>query len=279
MRKLALIVSPLVALAALAPLAARRRSDARVGREVMSLLSQPPAVRVGPAERRARWAGLPDPVRRYLQYAVADSAPPIRTAHLRHGGTFRTAPDASWFPIEGEQYFTVGTPGFVWHAILRPVPFFWIEARDRVEAGRGQMLVKALSVFTLADARGPEIDQGATLRWLGECAWFPYALVGDAVRWEPMGDRSARATIAQHGLPVSAVFDFDAEGKLTGLRAERYRDLGGGAAALTPFIGRYADYREFGGFRVPASVEVSWVLDDGEFTYARFAVTAIEYNV
>jgi hypothetical protein len=78
---------------------------------------------------------------------------------------------------------------------------------------------------------------------------------------------------------VSAVFDFDAEGKLTGLRAERYRDLGGGAAALTPFIGRYADYREFGGFRVPASVEVSWVLDEGEFTYARFTVTAIEYNV
>jgi hypothetical protein len=42
--------------------------------------------------------------------------------------------------------------------------------------------------------------------------------------------------------------------------------------------GRYADYREFNGFRVPASVEVTWELENGPFSYARFGITALDYN-
>ena len=60
---------------------------------------------------------------------------------------------------------------------------------------------------------------------------------------------------------------------------ERYRDVGGGKRVLTPWVGRCSGYREFGYFRVPAHVEVAWVMDGVEFTYARFDLTAIEYNV
>jgi hypothetical protein len=63
------------------------------------------------------------------------------------------------------------------------------------------------------------------------------------------------------------------------IRGERYRDVGGGKPALTPWVGRCSGYREFGLFRVPAHVEVAWVVEDVEFAYARFDVTAIEYNV
>jgi len=36
---------------------------------------------------------------------------------------------------------------------------------------------------------------------------------------------------------------------------------------------------EFDGFRVPSSVEVTWNLPEGPFSYARFHITALEYNV
>jgi hypothetical protein len=62
------------------------------------------------------------------------------------------------------------------------------------------------------------------------------------------------------------------------VRAERYRDVGG-KAVLTPWTGRYGDYREFGGFRVPASVEVAWDLEKEPFSYARFRITTLQYNV
>ena len=89
------------------------------------------------------------------------------------------------------------------------------------------MLIKVYSLFTLADARSPEIDQGARLRWLAECVWLPYGFVGDGIAWEPIDGRSARATLLGDGLPVSAVVEIDEEGKLTCIRGDRYRDLGG----------------------------------------------------
>ena len=37
-------------------------------------------------------------------------------------------------------------------------------------------------------------------------------------------------------------------------------------------------YREFGGFRIPTAVDVSWKLEGGPFSYARFKVTSLEYK-
>ena len=268
----------LFGVAALVALVGRQRFRGRVTADVTTLLSDAGAS-VGSDQLNLRWDALPEPVRRYLRYAIREGAPATRTARLRHDGLFRTKPNQRWFRIEGEQYFTVARPGFVWNASIRPAPFLWIEARDHLMAGRGNMLVKLVSTISIADARGAEIDQGASLRWLAECAWFPYAYVGTQVEWEPIDARSVRATLRHDGLPVSAVLEIDDDGKLAQLRAERYRDVGGGKAVRTPWTGRYGDYREFNGFRVPSSVEVTWELEEGPFSYARFRVTGLEYNV
>lgn len=139
------------------------------------------------------------------------------------------------------------------------------------------MLVKLISLFGI-DASGPEIDQGAQLRWRAESAWFPYAFVGNQIRWEAIDHDSARATLLSEGLPVSALFEIDDDGKLASIRADRYCDVGRGRAVLTPWSGRYSDYRLFNGFLVPSYVEVAWELESGSFAYARFQVTVLEYN-
>jgi hypothetical protein len=262
----------------LAPLAGRYLFRKRVARDITTLLSTTMSS-VGPQLLAARLDSLPEPVRRYLRFAIQDGAPATRTVRLEHGGTFRTKPDQPWLPIRGVEYFTAATPGFVWSASISPAPLVWIDARDRLHDRRGNMLVKLESLFTIADARGPEIDQGASLRWLAEAVWFPYAFVGDAIHWEPVSGEAARVTLVQEGVPVAATVEFDAEGRLALIRGERYRDIRGGKAVLTPWVGRCGAYREFGRFRVPAQIEVAWVLDGLEFAYARFDVTAIEYNV
>ncbi len=60
--------------------------------------------------------------------------------------------------------------------------------------------------------------------------------------------------------PVAATVEFDAEGRMVLNRGERLRDVGGSKAVLTPWVGRYGGYGEFGHFRVPAQIEVAWVL-------------------
>jgi hypothetical protein len=117
------------------------------------------------------------------------------------------------------------------------------------------------------------------MRWLAETMWFPAALAGKEIGWEAIDAHSARATLLDGGSPVNVVFEFDDEGKISSLRAQRYFDAGGGRFVLTPWLGRAGDYRELGGIRVPTSVEVSWGLASGEFTYARFHVNALEANI
>ena len=131
----------------------------------------------------------------------------------------------------------------------------------------------------MSDASGPEIDQGSRLRWLGEAVWFPYGFVSDEVWWEAVDGRSAKVTLRPNGVAVTAVAEFDDDGKLTAFRADRYRDVGRGKAVLTPWVVRCDRYQTFGGFRVPTSIEIRWILSEGEFESIRFRVTSVEYNV
>ena len=158
-------------------------------------------------------------------------------------------PSSRWFRVDGEEYFTIARPGFVWNASLWPAPPVWIEARDSLLSNRGEMLIKVYSLFTIADARSAEIDQGARLRWLAECVWLPYGFIGSGIAWEPIDGRSARATLLDDGLPVSAVVEIDEEGKLTCIRGDRYKGFGGrkiGSHALVrallrlPFLRRFS---------------------------------------
>ena len=146
----------------------RRPFRPRVSAEVHNLFSASTAG-VGPMQLSARWETLPEPVCRYLRYAISEGAPEIRTARLRHEGFMRTGPNARWMPVCGEEQFTVARAGFVWNAWIRPIPPVWIEGRDSYLADQGEMLVRLYSRFTIAHARGPQTDQASKLRWLAEC--------------------------------------------------------------------------------------------------------------
>jgi hypothetical protein len=228
---------------------------------------------------RTRLATLPAPVRRYLEKALGSCERPVRSVRLRHGGTFRTSLDGKWLPIRGEQYFATDPPGFIWWGRIALMPGLWVEARDRSVGGTGNMLVRAESTFTLADVHGPELDQGALLRLLGEMVWFPTSFLDERyITWTALDERRATATLRVGGREVSGVYEFGDERLPTAFRAERYRDLGGGRSALTPFIGESEDFREEGGVLVPHRMTARWHVGPEAVPYARFVVERFEYD-
>ena len=253
------------------------RFGRRVASEAAALLRRP-----GQAAAIDRGAldNLPPPVRRYIRKAIAARDRGIRTVRLRHGGTFRPSIEGSWLPIRGEQYFTTSPPGFIWWGRVRLVPGVWIDARDRSIAGAGNMLVSAESTFTLADSTGPQLDQGALLRLLGEMTWFPTALLDERyVRWSPIDDRQALAVLAVNRREVSGVFTFGPDDLPSTFSAERYRDVGKGEAVLTPFEGRTSDFREVNGMLVPYSMVAAWRIEGRFIEYVRWSVERIDYDV
>jgi hypothetical protein len=160
------------------------------------------------------------------------------------------------------------------------MPGVWIDARDRSIAGAGNMLVSVESTLTLADSKGPRLDQGALLRLLGEMAWFPTALLDERyVRWSPIDDRHARAVLTVNSQEVSGVFAFGPDDLPTTFSAERYRDVGRGRAILTPFEGRSSDFHEVAGMLVPYSMVAAWRIEGRLVEYVRWSVERIEYDV
>ncbi len=221
--------------------------------------------------------GLPAPVQRYLRFAGVVGRPRIRTARLTQRGSMRVAPGQPWQPVAAEEHFAVFPLGYIWHATVAS-GLFSVEIRDAYFAGYGEVLARLASFVPVAEARGPEVDEGALVRYLSETVFFPTVLV-DQVRWEPIDDESARVFLSDDELEVSAICTFDSRtGRMVNLVAERWRDEDGYFHKHV-WSAPFEEYAEFNGFMIPSESAAIWHLDDEEFEYARFEVTDAEFDV
>ena len=231
------------------------------------------------AFQRSDVADLPAPVARYFTFAIPDGQRRIRAARVRWAGDMRLQPGAEWSPFTAEQHFTVAPPGFVWDARVRMIPAIPVRVRDSYVAGEGQMLGRIGGVVSVVNEGGTsEMASSALVRWLGEAAWFPTALLpGDGVTWQPVDDSTARATVTDGDIRVSGEFQFAPTGEMTRMTAMRYRDVNG-TGVETPFEGRYLGFERRQGVMVPKSAEVAWLLPEGRFAYWRGRPTRVAYE-
>jgi hypothetical protein len=175
------------------------------------------------------------------------------------------------------QSFTTKPPAFLWHATMRSFPLVWVSGTDRFSDGHGSMHIKRLSIITLGNARGPEMDQGALQRYLAEMAWFLAAWLSDAIEWQAIDTHSVKATFHEQGVTASVVLQVNEQGQLTHVSTQRYMEEHG-RYRLEPWSGQSNEYHEVDGMRIPTGSEVTWQLASGEFTWLRFKITEIEYN-
>jgi len=227
--------------------------------------------------RKDDLAGLPPCVQKWLESSGVIGKERIRTVRLKQKGLMRTKEGGPWMPAEAEQYFTVDEPGFVWKVKVKMAPLLYFTGRDRYYEGKGNMLIKLLSLIPVVDGKGKEMDQGTMLRYLAEMQWFPTAALSNYIKWEELDAHSARATMSCKGATVSGVFTFNGKGELTEFIAKRYREVNG-KYELADWGGLTKDYKEFSGIRIPNKGEVLWKLKTGDFDWYHWEITEVEYN-
>ena len=222
---------------------------------------------------------LPPVVARWLRRAGVAGQPLTRSTYIRQSGEMRTSPEGHWMPFAAEQWFNAGVPGFVWLADIAAAPGVHIAGRDTCMGGKGRMLIKAMSVYPIADATGPEVDQGALLRYLAEIIWFPSAALRDYITWEATGDAGATATLTLGGQTVTAEFAFNADGDPVSVSAARYYAQDGGATLERWHVALDPDsFADFQGVRLPARATVTWKLAAGDFEWYRVEVDSVARN-
>ncbi|MBS4539432.1 hypothetical protein GOQ27_13230 [Clostridium sp. D2Q-11] len=226
---------------------------------------------------KADIAELPNNVQKWLVYTGVVGKEKIVAVRLKQKADMRLEKDKPWMSVEAEQYFTTEDPGFIWKANIKVAPFFHISGRDKYQNGKGNMLIKILSIFPVADSKGKKIDQGTLLRYLAETMWFPTAALNEYITWEEIDDYNAKVTMTYGDITASGIFTFNDKGEVVNFEAERYGEFDGEMTLETWSI-PVREYKEFEGIKIPTKGEVNWKLDTGDFNWFNFEVTEVEYN-
>lgn len=213
---------------------------------------------------------LPEPVQRYFKHVLNEKQPYISYVRLTHNGQFKTDIKKDWVDIEGEQYYTMEMPGFVW--IGKTSAFI---ARDMYLADKGRLTVLLFSIFKIVDGQGDKYNQGELLRWLGESVWFPTNLLpNEYLQWAPIDSNSAKLTYKYKELSLFYTVRFNEQGEITELETKRYMN----EENLETWVGKASDYKEINGVVIPTKIEAIWRLKSGDFSYAKFNLKKIEYD-
>jgi hypothetical protein len=242
------------------------------------------AARTSPRPRlydRSELDGLPAPVQRYFQGVLRDGAAIVAAASVEHQGTFNLGDDSDqWQPFVSRQRVVTHAPGFVWSGEVSMLPGLAVYVHDAYVAGEGLLHPAILGLFSLTEIRGtPEVARGELMRFLAEAAWYPTALLpSQGVRWEPVSDTAARATLSDGPIIVTLTFEFGADGLIDAVRAESRGRTVAGRVIPTPWEGRWTDYQWQGHMRVPMSGEVAWLLPAGPKPYWRGKITALQFE-
>ena len=238
----------------------------------------------GPAVTESDLADLPEPLAAYLRRSGAVGKPRVANFRADIHGRIRSGPDAAWMPFTGKQVNTYGphpSRAFIIDATRSGLPVTVLHLYDGATA---TMRAKVLSVATVVDAAGPEMDRGETVTVFNDLMVLaPGAVVDAPVQWTAVDADHVRGVYTAGDHSVTAVLTFNADHDLVNfVSQDRFRASEDGRSFhrqgwSTPL----AAYQQLQGYRLPTIGEGQWVAPEpeGTFTYVEIHLDDIHYNV
>jgi hypothetical protein len=227
-------------------------------------------------------ADLPDPVQRYFKAVLQDGQAIVTKVEFsQHGQFHMDETEDKWHKFTATQLVTTQRLGFDWDAKIQMIPFVNVFVHDTYLLGEGNLQASVLGLFGVAKMHNtPELNQGELLRFLAEMLWYPTSLLpSQGVVWEAITLHSSRATLTDGETTASVVFQFDAEGLITSMRAEArcYRVVDG-KSMFMPWVGNFREYAVRNGMQIPLEGEVGWEHPEGLQLYFKGKTTKISYE-
>ncbi|WP_224489513.1 DUF6920 family protein [Robertkochia flava] len=223
-------------------------------------------------------SALPPAVQKWLFHSGITGKPLISNVHLTQELELRLKPgQKKWIKASAEQYFTVHPPAFHWNLETKIAPFLSMSGRDKFENGKGEMLIKLFSLFTVAHAKNnAKTDEATIQRYLAEIVWFPTAALNDYIQWEGLDDLSARATMEHKGTKGSGIFYFDENGQFEKFVTTRF--MNNKDEEPVKWIVTATETEVRNGIKIPTACEATWHLNTGQWTWLKLNIGTIEYN-
>ncbi len=199
-------------------------------------------------------ADLPEPARRYFAFTIAPGTP-IRTAFRiemtgQLGNGTKDAPN--YQPMRASQLLAPPF-GLVWKVKAGP-----LGGSDGAMPDGSWTRFWLFKLLPVVRADGPDHHRSAFGRVVSEAAfWSPASLLpGEYVRWQAVGEDTARATVRFASFTQAVDITVDQSGAPTEVVIQRWSNENPERVFREqPFGGYPSDYAVFDGYRLPTRLE------------------------
>lgn len=233
--------------------------------------------RPAPLVTDADLVALPPLMRTYLERVGAVGRPRIRNMRVEFDAQMRSSATAPWMEATATQYEFFDPPArlFYMNASRAGIPF---DVFHRYVGHAATFQVRIASLIPMVNKSGPGITHDETVTLMNDVlVMAPAAVLDLPFTFETIDAHRLHATFRNGPFTVSAILLFDVAGDLVGfVSTDRSHDREGGPAAWsTPISG----YREVDGVRIGTKGDANWIEASGEWTYGKFTIRSIRYNV
>lgn len=221
---------------------------------------------------------LPEPLIKYLRVCGYMNTPVPFNADVTWSGSYiRMSPERDWGQLKTVQFNSVDPIGRVAYMKFLKMP---VAGRDLYRNGYGEMKGKLLGLFRIIFDNSRETAQSVLLTTFCEFTMVPGYLLSEKVRWEAVDNKSVRGILSDNGIRVTAQFNFNDEGFLTGVEtADRYYTEGKNNYRKVKFSAVIESYKRQGQIMIPERMKAVWHLPEGDYEYFRGTVDRVVYNV
>ena len=224
-------------------------------------------------------AGLPDPVRRYIERSGAVGVPRPQNMRVVMDAAMYRKPGQAPMRARSVQYSFFGPPTrlFLMEARMFGLP---VRALHVYRQGAATFTVRVASAVNMVDLSGEQISAAETVTVLNDiCLMAPGALVDPRLTWHAVDDLTAEVTFTNGQHVVSAMLSFNDRGELVDFWSDDRPDSSSGDFVPMRWSTPVSEYQDTAGRHLMLRGSTVYHRPDGPFTYGEFTLRSIEYDV
>jgi hypothetical protein len=219
---------------------------------------------------------LPHPVQKYLKYAGVVNKPKVKNVQIVFDGQMREK-GKDYFLFTSEQY----------NFFDEPTRLFFMKAKmfgvivpgyHRYNNRRASMDIRFFGLFPLVQKTGDAMNKTETVTLFNDmCLLAPATLIDKRIKWQPIDNNSVKAVFTNHDITISAILYFNTQGQLTDFISNDRTAVSD--MKSYPFSTPVHGYKNINGFNLMSAGDAVWHYPDGDFTYGKFILKDIRYNL
>ncbi|MEX2410789.1 MAG: DUF6544 family protein, partial [Candidatus Paceibacterota bacterium] len=227
------------------------------------------------------FSNLPQLVQQYFNYCGYVGKEKIENVKIDYCNSFiKMSPEKRWLKIKYYQVNFTQNPTRLAYISSKIIGIFSFEGRDKYQDGKGNMLIRLLKLFTVADAKGKEMDESALVTLLSEVLFMPSLATKEQIMWKGIDEKSVEAKFIDKDNVVSGIFYFNDNNEFISFTTEdRYYSQKDGSYKKIRWSIELNNYKDFKGIRFPESVKAIWHMDDKDYEYFRAQIRDVQYNI